>query len=115
MKHISDHDLELYDIGMMTDDDELAALEEHYLGCQACAMRAEESAGNVEAVRAAVEAVFRSLARRAAQYFRILSDTAARSSEPIDLRPRFERSSMMEGPRARASSEAIATSTRASS
>jgi hypothetical protein len=31
MNHISDHDLERYHLGMVTDEDELTALEEHYL------------------------------------------------------------------------------------
>jgi hypothetical protein len=32
---------------VVTDEDELAALEEHYLGCAECAKRAEESAGYI--------------------------------------------------------------------
>jgi hypothetical protein len=52
MKHISDHDLERYHLGMVTDEAELAALEEHYLGCPECAKRAEESAAYVDAIRA---------------------------------------------------------------
>jgi hypothetical protein len=39
--HISDHDLERYDLGMVQEP-ELAALEEPILGCAACAERAEE-------------------------------------------------------------------------
>ena len=35
-----------------TDEEELAALEEHYLGCPECAKRAEESADYVDAIRA---------------------------------------------------------------
>ena len=54
MKHISDHDLERYHLGMVTDEDELAALEEHYLGCPECAKRAKESAGYVDAIRAGI-------------------------------------------------------------
>ena len=54
MNHISDHDLERYHLGMVTDEDELAALEEHYLGCPECAKRAEESAGYVDAIRAGI-------------------------------------------------------------
>ena len=37
MEHISDHDLERYHLGMVTDEEELAAIEEHYLGCPECA------------------------------------------------------------------------------
>ena len=36
----------------MTDEDELAALEEHYLGCPECAKRADEAADYVDAIRA---------------------------------------------------------------
>jgi hypothetical protein len=54
MTHISDHDLERYHIGMVVDEAELAALEEHYLGCPECAKRAEESADYVDAIRAGV-------------------------------------------------------------
>ena len=54
MPHISDHDLERYHLGMVTDEDELAALEEHYLGCPECAKRAEEVAGYVDAIRAGI-------------------------------------------------------------
>jgi anti-sigma factor RsiW len=54
MNHISDHDLERYHLGMVTDEEELAALEEHYLGCPECAKRAEESAQYVDATRAGI-------------------------------------------------------------
>jgi hypothetical protein len=54
MDHISDHDLERYHLGMVTDEDELAALEEHYLGCPECAKRAEESAQYVDTIRATI-------------------------------------------------------------
>ena len=53
MKHIDDHDLERYHLGMVTDEAELAPLEEHLLGCPACADRAEASAAYVDAMRAA--------------------------------------------------------------
>ena len=52
-EHISDHDLERYHLGMVTDEAELALLEEHLLGCPACADRAEESAAYVDVMRAA--------------------------------------------------------------
>jgi hypothetical protein len=54
MNHISDHDLERYHLGMVTDEAELTRLEEHYLGCPECAGRAEELAGYVDAIRAAI-------------------------------------------------------------
>jgi hypothetical protein len=38
--HISDYDLERYYLGMVTDEQELAALEEHLLWCSACVDRA---------------------------------------------------------------------------
>ena len=52
--HLSDHDLERYHLGRVTDEAELARLEEHYLGCPECAKRAEESAGDVDAIRAGI-------------------------------------------------------------
>ncbi len=54
MNHISDTDLERYHLGMVTDDSELAALEEHYLGCPDCATRAEEAAEYVDRIRAEI-------------------------------------------------------------
>jgi hypothetical protein len=54
MNHISDHDLERYHLGMVSDEEELAAIEEHYLGCPECAKRAEESTGYVDAIRAGI-------------------------------------------------------------
>jgi hypothetical protein len=47
-QHISDEDLERYHLGMVTDESELAPLEEHLLACSSCAERAEE------AIRAAI-------------------------------------------------------------
>jgi hypothetical protein len=38
--HIPDHDLERYRLGMVTDEAELARLEEHLLGRGGCAARA---------------------------------------------------------------------------
>jgi hypothetical protein len=52
MNHITDEDLECYHLGMVTDEAELAQLEEHYLGCPECARRAEEAADSVDAIRA---------------------------------------------------------------
>jgi hypothetical protein len=54
MEHISDHDLEGYHLGMVTDEEDLAALEEHLLGCPECAVQAEESAQYVDTIRAAI-------------------------------------------------------------
>jgi hypothetical protein len=52
-EHLSDDDLERYHLGMVKDD-ELAALEEHYLGCSPCAERAEEAADYGDDLRAAI-------------------------------------------------------------
>jgi len=54
MNHISDEDLERYHLEMVTDENELAALEEHYLACPECAKRAEEAADYVDAIRAGI-------------------------------------------------------------
>ena len=51
--HICHHDLERYHLGMVKDEAELAALEEHLLWCGACVDRAEATARYVDAVRAA--------------------------------------------------------------
>jgi hypothetical protein len=53
MAHITDHDLERYYLGMITEEPELAPLEEHILACPGCAVRAEEAQDYVDAVRAA--------------------------------------------------------------
>ncbi len=52
--HISDHDLERYYLGMVTEEDELAPLEEHFLGCAFCAERAEQTQDYVDAIRVAM-------------------------------------------------------------
>lgn len=52
--HIDDHDLERYHLGMVKDEVELAALEEHLLWCQGCVDRAEAAAPYVDAIRSAV-------------------------------------------------------------
>ena len=52
MNHISDHDLERYDLGMVKDEAELAPIEEHLLACPKCVERAEESADYVDSIRA---------------------------------------------------------------
>ena len=51
--HIIDHDLERYYLGMVTDETELAALEEHILACASCALRADEAQDYVDAMRSA--------------------------------------------------------------
>jgi hypothetical protein len=45
MNHISDTDLERYHLGMVTDEAELAALEEHYMGCPECAKDGKNLSG----------------------------------------------------------------------
>ena len=50
-KHVSDHDLERYYLGMIKNEIELAALEEHILACASCAERAEEAQDYVDVMR----------------------------------------------------------------
>lgn len=52
-KHISDHDLERYYLGMVKHEGELAALEEHILACGLCAGRVDEVQDYVDAMRVA--------------------------------------------------------------
>lgn len=54
MAHISDHDLERYHLGMVSDESELAPLEEHLLACPACVERAEAIGAYVDALRAGI-------------------------------------------------------------
>lgn len=54
MPHISDHDLERYHLGMVTDEAELATLEEHLLVCLPCIEQAELAAEYVDLLRAAI-------------------------------------------------------------
>jgi len=51
--HIDDHDLDRYHLGMVTDEAELAPLEEHLLCCPVCVDRAQATASYVDAIRAA--------------------------------------------------------------
>lgn len=51
--HISDDDLERYYLGMVTQGEELAQLEEHLLRCPLCVERAEETQDYVDALRVA--------------------------------------------------------------
>ena len=52
MDHIDDHDLERYHLGMVTEELDLARIEEHLLWCEDCIRRAEESADYIDAIRA---------------------------------------------------------------
>jgi hypothetical protein len=54
MQHISDHDLERFHLGMVKDEAELAAIEEHPLGCSPCIDAAEEAAQYVDTIRVAI-------------------------------------------------------------
>jgi hypothetical protein len=54
-EHISDDDLERYAMGAVTDEGELAALEEHLLVCGPCIERAEKNEVYVKTIRAALE------------------------------------------------------------
>jgi hypothetical protein len=49
--HISDHDLERYYLGMVTEEKELAPFEEHLLWCTWCVERAEQTQDWVDAMR----------------------------------------------------------------
>ena len=51
--HISEHDLELYHLGMLPEH-ELMTVEDHYLSCLKCAQRAQETADYLDAMRAAM-------------------------------------------------------------
>jgi len=53
-RHIGDHDLERYHLGMVTAEWELSRLEEHLVGCTDCAKRAEEVAQYVDTIRVAI-------------------------------------------------------------
>ena len=53
-EHISDHDLERYYLGMVTDEAESAPLEEHLLWCYKCVERAEQTQDYVDAMRRAI-------------------------------------------------------------
>jgi len=55
-EHIEDHDMERYYLGMVTEEEELAPLEEHILGCSLCAERADETQDYVDAIRIALDA-----------------------------------------------------------
>jgi hypothetical protein len=52
--HITDHDLERYYLGMVTQEEELAPLEEHLLWCHSCVERVEETQEYVDLIRRAI-------------------------------------------------------------
>ena len=52
--HISVHDAERYYLGMITDEDELAWLEGHYLWCQPCLGIIVEAGHYVDATQVAL-------------------------------------------------------------
>jgi hypothetical protein len=52
--HISDHDLERYYLGMVTNEVELVPLEEHLLSCHACVEQAEMIEDYVDLIRSAI-------------------------------------------------------------
>ena len=49
--HISVHDAERYYLGMVTTDEELAALEEHLLWCHGCLGLVQEMEDYVDTIR----------------------------------------------------------------
>ena len=52
VEHISDQDLERYYLGMIREEPELSAIEEHVLLCDGCRDRAAETVARVDAIRA---------------------------------------------------------------
>jgi hypothetical protein len=52
-RHVTDHDLERYYLGMVKNETELAAIEEHILACGSCTERADEAQNYVDAIRSA--------------------------------------------------------------
>jgi hypothetical protein len=54
MNHVSDHDLERLHLGMVKDEAELAALEEHLLWCSQCIDAAEKVDQYVDAMRVSI-------------------------------------------------------------
>jgi hypothetical protein len=49
--HISDHDAERYYLGMVTTEEDLAALEEHLFGCHACLDLVQETEDYVDTIQ----------------------------------------------------------------
>ena len=54
MTHITGHDLECFHLGMVKDEAELAAIEEHLLWCSGCIDAAGEAARYVDTIRLAI-------------------------------------------------------------
>jgi len=54
MKHVDDLDLERLYLGMVTDPNELEAIDEHLLWCHRCLDRAEALQDYIDAMRAAM-------------------------------------------------------------
>ena len=52
--HISDHDLECYYLGIISEEHDLAPLEEHILACASCAAKAEAIQDYVDLMRIAL-------------------------------------------------------------
>jgi hypothetical protein len=52
MEHLEGHDSERYYLGMVSDEAELAVVEENLLWCHACLDRMEASERYVDAIRA---------------------------------------------------------------
>jgi hypothetical protein len=53
-RHIADHDLERYYLGMVTSEPALALLEEHLLWCRGCLERAKAAQDYVDVIRRAI-------------------------------------------------------------
>ena len=52
--HVPDDDLEQYHLGMVTEETELAGVEEHLLACADCVARAQQIERFVDRMRAAL-------------------------------------------------------------
>ena len=80
-KHLSDHDLERYTLGMVKDDSELAPVQEHILACGWCAERADEVQNYMDAMR--VGAILLEEEERET-FVRPISAAETRNLSPID-------------------------------
>jgi len=56
-RHISDHDLDRYYLGMIREERELAVLEEHLLACSDCVARAQQTEDLVDELRVALSSI----------------------------------------------------------
>src|SRR5687767_14236696 len=52
--HIFDHDLERYYLGMISEEAELAPLEEHLLWCESCQDRCNETEQYIDALQSSL-------------------------------------------------------------